>query len=147
MSIGNSTCAKALTIHCRSWSKQLALDFFGGLSFMPYIMILNFLSVEFGRGTVGLFTRIDCDWLVSVTGNLDHVEKLSRIGGYTKLTVYILLELQKLQKYFPPFLLFYKWLTALLEMHQVRGWVGVRWGMGAEQPTQIKRKPAFWAGC
>ena len=33
---------------------------------------------------------------------------------------------------------FFKWLTALSEMHQVRGWVCGRWGVGAEQFMQIK---------
>ena len=38
---------------------------------MPYIMILNFLSEELGEGTVLVFTGIDNDGLVSVTGTLD----------------------------------------------------------------------------
>ena len=41
---------------------------------MPYVMILNFLSVELGEGDVGGFSRIDCHrlmWYVPVTGTLD----------------------------------------------------------------------------
>ena len=39
---------------------------------------------------------------------------------------------------------FFKWSTALSEMHQVRGRVGGSWGAGTEQPTQIKsRKQHF----
>lgn len=34
------------------------------------MLILSFLSVELGEGTVGLFTGINYDWLVSVTGTL-----------------------------------------------------------------------------
>ena len=48
-------------MHCRSWSRQLALGVFGGFSFMPYIMILNILSEELSEGDVWLFTGIDDD--------------------------------------------------------------------------------------
>ena len=61
---------------------------------------------------------------------------------YCKSLLYILLELySKITKIVPAILdSFFKWSTALSEMHQVRGRVGGRWGAGAEQPTQIESR-------
>ena len=77
-----STSAKAFTVHCRSCSKRLALGVFGGFSFMPYIMILNFLSEELSEGAaVWLFTGIVDDGLVSVIGTLDGASTSLEVTG------------------------------------------------------------------
>ena len=51
-------------------------------------MILNFLFVELGEGTYcKAIPMIDCDWLVSVTGNLDGTFTCSEATGFPDISL------------------------------------------------------------